>query len=76
MSFAIALENNAETVANLEAVMDILNLLSKDNYTVDWTEPDMKATIEELSDWFGDIYKILTDYTMFANQDENVISES
>lgn len=71
MSFAIALENNAETVANLEAVMDILNLLSKDNYTVDWTEPDMKATIEELSDWFGDIYKILTDYTMFANQDEN-----
>lgn len=74
MSFAIALENNAETVANLEAVMDILNLLSKDNYTVDWTEPDMKATIEELSDWFGDIYKILTDYTMFAQEDNNVNS--
>jgi DNA-binding transcriptional regulator GbsR (MarR family) len=74
MSFAIALENNAETVANLEAVMDILNLLSKDNYTVDWTEPDMKATIEELSDWFGDIYKILTDYTMFTQEDNNVNS--
>lgn len=75
MSLAIMLNNDPETIANLEATMDILNLLSKKNYNMDWNEQSMQSTIEELSDWFGDIYKILTDYTLFT-QDENVISES
>lgn len=75
MSLAIMLNNDPETIANLEATMDILTLLSKKDYNMDWNDELIQSTIEELSDWFGDIYKILTDYTLFT-QDENGISES
>ena len=74
MSFAIALNNDAETVANIEATIDILKELSDSSKAINIKDFSTSETILELLDWFGDIYKILTDYTMFAQEEENVNS--
>jgi len=68
MSFAIALNNDAETVANIEATIDILKELSE-AFCINIKDFSTSETILELLDWFGDIYKILTDYTMFAQSE-------
>jgi hypothetical protein len=72
MSFAIALKNDAETVANIEATIDILKGLSHPSNNINSEDFSTSETILELLDWFEDIYKILTDYTMFAQEEENV----
>lgn len=74
MSFAIALNNDAETVANIEATIDILKGLSDSSKTINTEDFYTSETVAELLDWFEDIYKILTDYTMFAQEEENVNS--
>ena len=74
MSFAIALKNDAETVANIEATIDILKELSDSSKTINIENFYTSETVAELLDWFEDIYKILTDYTMFAQEEENVNS--
>ena len=74
MSFAIALNNDAETVANIEATIDILKGLSDSSKTINTKDFYTSETVAELLDWFEDIYKILTDYTMFAQEEENVNS--
>lgn len=60
MSFAVALENNATTVYNIEK---ILNHLKMEYLT------DGSSETEALYDWLNSIYKLLTDFTIFAESE-------
>lgn len=62
MSFAIALENNSQTVFNLEAILNILKNYSPTTIPQDYTQEQ----IDNLVEWLNNIYKLLTDYTLFA----------
>lgn len=65
MSFAVALENNATTVYNIEKILNHLKM----EYLTDGS----KET-EALYDWLNSIYKLLTDFTIFA-ENENEYQE-
>ena len=62
MSLAVMLNNDPETVSNIESTLDILKKYSSNKIPQDYTSEQ----IDNLVDWLHDIYKILTDYTMFT----------
>lgn len=77
MSMAIALDNSPQTISNLN---NLKNLLTINKNLISSTDKlfinDIVVTpemIDELSDWVDDMYKILTDFTFFSQ--ENLVND-
>jgi hypothetical protein len=74
MSLGVALYNDPDTIQDLQLVIKILNDLP-DDYELevnngDETEVVNYARVLRLSDWLDDIVKILTDFSMFSQEEE------
>lgn len=63
MSIAVALDSSYETINKLETTINIL----KDLLTKDYTLESSKVSLDDLVDWYEDMHKILTDYSMFVS---------
>jgi hypothetical protein len=66
MSFAIALENSPETISYIKTTLGILKSLRDGDVPPGADEGSYVDELDPLIDWYEDLHKILTDYTMFA----------
>lgn len=64
MSMAIALDNSPETIENIKNMQMVLQF-ARTYIAPNSTDPSLQM-IDDLEDWVGDIYKILTDFTLFT----------
>ena len=66
MSFAIALDNSPENVGNIQSTLQILRNLRENNSDHPAAvNSEEKLLLEELIDWYEDMHKVLTEYSMF-----------
>jgi predicted ThiF/HesA family dinucleotide-utilizing enzyme len=73
MSLGVALYNDPETISHLD---NLRNLIVVNRHLISSTDKliadDIVITpeiLDELSDWLGDIHKILTDFSMFTQEE-------
>lgn len=63
---AIALDNSPATIDNIKNLQMVLEF-SKTFVAPNSVSPSLED-IENLQDWIGDIYKILTDFSLFTEE--------
>ena len=66
MTFAVALENNNETIHNLEFTLNVLK-------SIENSETYSKQDMDDAIEWLDDIHKILTEFAMFSSTEEDII---
>lgn len=74
MSLGVALYNDPETIEDLQLLIKILNNLPEDLELPPTGDEEVmilgSGQVIRLVDWLDDIIKILTDFSMFSQEEE------
>ena len=73
MSLGVALYNDPETIEDLQLIIKILNNLPDDLELPPTGDEEFmilgRGQVLRLVDWLDDIYKILTDFSIFSQEE-------